>query len=509
MKTPSDNLFQLIHSLDMNEKRYLSMFTGHLHGQSGSKQYMDLIRVLERQEVFDEAQAKKKTGISDAAYFKRLKHYAYEHTLRSLENYHANTTPEALILRKFMQAELLLRKKQFASLRRCIDQAYRLCLEHDKLLFLPACLDWKLRTGLAEPRLKQTGNVAATELRERLEHLSIWLQLRRINVLSWKLITRETAPTKKELVQVRSWIRETLRLIPEGALDFTLAREYGQTLSTCYRLLGEWENSLKYRVMLVRKIESEPHKMKLRCFEYLSAVNNVFIAYKNLGKKGLDKFIDKATAFYSRMPSRLLTLRINDAYVNLINNHVALLLDEKQTDTAYEKARALLKIAEKNAFRFSNNLVPILYSNLSIAALYRGELREARRFHAKLEGSYRHQHAEVMLLGLIIYFEAGDTDLLHYRLRSFNKLLRKSKEAWPLARTIGNALSSYLGEAAGKAQKREAFRQLQDELRQTGMFTNEGADFGSFDYGLWIAAGVNGKSLREEMTDRSDRKRNF
>ncbi|TND07855.1 MAG: hypothetical protein FD123_2845 [Bacteroidetes bacterium] len=506
MKTPSENLFRLVKSFDMNEKRYLTLFAD----QSGAnKHYHELIRQLDRQDVFDERQLQEKLGISDSNYYKRLKHYAYETALRSLENYHANGSPETLILRKFMQAEILLKKKQYASLRRCIDQAYRLCLEHDKLVFLPVCLDWKLRTGLAEPRLKQTGNVSAGELDERLDHLNIWLQLRRINVLSWKLITRETPPSKTEETEVKKWIREAHRLVPEGRLDFTLMREYAQTMSTCYRLLNDWKSSLEYRVMLAEKIESEPKKIFLRSFEYLSTLNNVFIAYKNLGKKGLDKYVDKANRFYQRIPPRLLTARVSDAYINLVNNHIALLLGEKQIDSAYEKSRNLLQVAEKNAYRFSNSLVNILFTNMTQAALYKGEIREALRNHGKLESLYEHVHPEVMLLGLVIYYETGDLDLLHYRIRSLRNHLKKLPDEFAFIGIMATALSTYITQASTRAEKKAAFSKLREQIAAVPDRLKHISNFNGFDYLLWIDAHISQRSMREELEENRDRKRNF
>lgn len=490
MKTPSDLLYRLVRSLDMNEKRYLTLYTGQLQQRRFTKTYQKLLRELEQMPVYDEPHLQQQLRAETPEQFKRMKHYAMEITLRSLENFHASGSPETIILRKFMQAEILLRKKQFAALRRSIEQANRLCIEHDKLLFLPVCLDWQFRIGLLEPKSKKNATVTATEITRTIGQLERWLRIRRFNVSSWKLLNRESLPTAAELRQVRQWITEIKELVNPKTMDFTLMREYCQTLSSCYRLLDDWENSLKYRVLFTEKMEAEPRQLLNRSFEYITALNNIFVACMHLQKSGTEQYISKATRFYSSIPTRKITARINDTYINLQNNHIAWLLKNREGEQAYGQCRDILKTIVRQEFRFSNSIVTIFFTNYTVASIYTGRFREALKHHHTLRAYRKLFDPETELLGLVIFYELAEYDLLLYRVRAFRKQLKKSFPSDSYADAIAAALASPQLHTTSRNDRAEGFRKLQAALTPKAVRAGSSVVKGSFDYDAWIAAHV-------------------
>lgn len=490
MKTPSDQLYRLVKSLDVNEKRYLTIYTNQLQQRRFTKTYRKLLLELEQMEVYDETALQAAVHADSPEQFKRMKHYAFETTLRSLENFHATGTPETIILRKFMQTEILLRKKQFDALRRSVEQAYRLCLEHDKLLFLPVCIDWQLRIGLLEPRSKKNAEVKQNDITKTLGQIEKWMRIRRYNVASWKLLNREGDPTAAELKQVKLWIADIRKTVNETGLEYTLMREYCQTLSSCYRLLDDWKNSLRYRLLIASAMEAEPKQLINRSFEYITVLNNIFVACMNLQQGGTERYIEKATRFYQRIPTRKRTARVNDTYINLLNNQVAYLLKQHAGGQAYTQCQTIQKTIIRQDYRFSNSIVTIFFTNYTVAAMYTGNYREALKHHHTLRSYRTRFDTETELLGLVIYYELGEYDLLLYRARSFRKQLKKNAPADRYADTIAAALTSPLLHTAARSSRAEGFRKLQAALEPPAIRKNTNLLNSTFSFSSWIAAQV-------------------
>ncbi len=499
MKTPSDQLYRLVKSLDVNEKRYLTIYTDQLQQRRFTKTYRKLLRELEQMDVYDEPALQSAVQAASPEQFKRMKHYAFETTLRSLENFHATGTPETIILRKFMQAEILLRKKQFDALRRSVEQAYRLCLEHDKLLFLPVCIDWQLRIGLLEPRSKKNDTVAAAAITSTLQHVEQWLQIRRYNVATWKLLNREKPATAAELNQVRKWIAVIQKTVRGRSMEFTLMREYCQTMSSCYRLLSDWKNSLKYRQLFAEQMEADRRHLLSRSFEYITALNNIFVAGMQLQKSGNEQYIEKATRFYRSIPKRKLTARINDTYVNLLNNQVAFLLKKRHGQQAYEQCRTIQQTIIRQDYRFSNSIVLIFLMNYTVASVYTGKFREALRQHHARRAMLTLFDPETELLGLVIYYELSDYELLLYRIRSLRKQLKKNTPGDVFAEAFATALSSPLLHTTARNSRAAGFHKLQLVLQQQAPLKNNQLRYGYFDFDSWIAAQANGFPLHKSI----------
>lgn len=488
MKTPSDQLYRLVKSLDVNEKRYLTIYTGQLQQRRFTKTYQKLLRELEQMPAYDENALQAAVHADSPEQFKRMKHYAFETTLRSLENFHATGTPETIILRKFMQAEILLRKKQFDALRRSVEQAYRLCLEHDKLLFLPVCLDWEMRIGLLQPRSKKNTDVPAKTIAATLKYLEKWLQIRRYNVASWKLLNREKAPTPAELKAVKQWIAVIRKTVEGTTPDFTLMREYCQTMSSCYRLLNDWKNSLKFRKLFAAKMEADRKHLPGRSFEYITALNNIFVAAMQLEQQDTEVYIEKAKRFYSSIPKRKLTARINDTYVNLLNNHVAFLLKKRQGREAYEQCRSVQQTVAVQDYRFSNSIVTIFLTNFTVAAVYTGRYREALRHHNALRAFRTLFDTETELLGLVVYYELSDYELLLYRIRSFRKQLKKNAPGDVFAALFAAALASPQLHTTSRNSRTGGFRKLLEEIQQQAPNLKKRLRYSTFDFDAWIDA---------------------
>ena len=124
---PEKDLFNVVKSLDSNEKRYFKLL---LSLQSGGKNYGDLFNAIAVQKEYDEHALIKqfKKQIKDFASTKRN---LYLLVLRSLRLYHARSSPEIRLYEMMQNIEVLFRKGLFHECSRLIKKAKREALLHN------------------------------------------------------------------------------------------------------------------------------------------------------------------------------------------------------------------------------------------------------------------------------------------------------------------------------------------------------------------------------------------
>jgi len=109
------DLFQLIKSLDRNEKGYFKKYTQlHSSNQKNSNGYIRLFDAIDAMDEYDETILKKK--FANEKFIRQLfvmKNYLYNSILKSLRNYSSESTDNLKILTNIKNTEILIRKGQY------------------------------------------------------------------------------------------------------------------------------------------------------------------------------------------------------------------------------------------------------------------------------------------------------------------------------------------------------------------------------------------------------------
>ena len=136
----SNALFQLIKSLDPNEKRHFKL-GGTADGTKGQKNYQELFEVLSRMEQYDEEVVVRQ--LSNPTFAKNLsagKNYLYGLILKSLRGYHSGSRHKSAqieLAESWIDIHLLLDKGLFSQGLKLIARARKLCkryhFNHDLL----------------------------------------------------------------------------------------------------------------------------------------------------------------------------------------------------------------------------------------------------------------------------------------------------------------------------------------------------------------------------------------
>ncbi len=176
----SDDLFQLIKSLDKNERRYFRLFASL---QTGSKQYMKLFEAIDAQRSYSEEEIRQR--FADEQFVRQLavaKNYLYNLILKCLGLYHSGNG-QALD-RMLQHADLLRRRALYRQALKIVTRGEQLAEESGELERLLIFLD--VKRGL------QLRMMPTVWRRSRPEHEA--RARRTIALLERRMLTEDPSP---------------------------------------------------------------------------------------------------------------------------------------------------------------------------------------------------------------------------------------------------------------------------------------------------------------------------
>ncbi len=483
MKTPSESLYHLIHSLGQNEKRYFI-----LQSAKDNNSYLDLFRVINSQNTYNEALVRNKLNSNEPGKFKKLKNYAFNSILKSLESYYSNNSDEILVLRKFIQAEILLDKKLFADSRKIIKSALKLSIDKDLLFFIPPCYERLYKIGVAAGNPQQSIlEINPVLVSKSVRDCGRWLEIKHLNTLFWNYIhtSTETA-TKEEKKLLETIIKQAGGILKREPAGFTIKRESYLLLGLASRFSGKGELSYRYRKLLVELIESEPKYLYDRKHDYMVALGNLMNMCRDLGKtEETIRAYEKASRFIGEIPKRLVDFRLDEIFCNVMNSYVTFLFAQKKYAEVIRNGEALLKRIKAHKDKFENSLLSILYQNLMYSFFFCNDFKSSMRYHHLQMKRHSKNDVSRLLFGLVILFESGDLDALHYKCRSVQYYIQKSK-AYPAESLLVKAFSGELQKQHRKEEMKILFKKLLSEMQSCKREFDSLYKEYKFDYMDWV-----------------------
>jgi len=189
LKTASSDLYDLIHSLSKSEKRYIQ-----LHSAAETLDYMELWKILLKEEKYDEA--KLKIEYTDANFMKNFamsKQYLFERILLLLDRFRKKTDADALTEKGRLIK--ILRKKGFKKkAQKRLNKALKKAEESE--LFEVQLSLLEIKKTFPETNYKET----AEEIKSCLRKLQ--------NINEYWEISRAIYEKQQELRKQRNYIKE-------------------------------------------------------------------------------------------------------------------------------------------------------------------------------------------------------------------------------------------------------------------------------------------------------------
>jgi len=174
----SDELHQLIKSMNMSEKRHFKIHSSrHVIGEKNN--YLHLFDAIAAQQVYEEAEIKKQ--FSDSTFIKHLpseKHYLYNHVLESLNSFNKEKTFLSRHANILISIEILYNRGLFAQAKKIIRKAKAEAYSLEKFSVLLLLVRWETIIFIKDEDEKNLDENISEELRI-LEVMRIQYQLMR------------------------------------------------------------------------------------------------------------------------------------------------------------------------------------------------------------------------------------------------------------------------------------------------------------------------------------------
>jgi hypothetical protein len=501
----SDDLFQLVKSLSKSEKGYFKKFV-KLHSGSGETNYLKLFESIDKQSTYDEK--KIIAANSGELWVKQLtvtKNYLYNLILRCLELYEADGPVNTRLQKIFSQLEILFRKGLFQQCYKLLRKAEEIAVQHERFAFLLHIYEWKGRLRSA------TGNIEEFEKhlesgqfrqKEIIGKLSVLLEYRTLS--DRMFLTRRNAGEPRQDLQTERY-REIMNhplLRNEHSASSFLSKLIFFNLNSLYRkIMREDEKCYEYRKKGFDLVDSNPGIVSAR--DYIASLSNLLIILNRLGRhEEFDLYFKKLKNY--RPGNRAMEyLLFESRYSVELNN----LFRKGEFYQALDNLPAIEEGLLKYGENLNREIRCILHYQVFYTYFANGDLSNALKWNNELlqnpdfAGLREDIRCMARITNLIIHYELGNLELLHYLLISAYRYLYHKKRLFRLESILLGFLRKLTNVKAG-CDLLPLFEETGKQLEALYTDPQEKDMLQEFDFISWIRSRTQNRPFAETVRER-------
>ncbi len=504
MKTPSQDLFRLIHSMSKTEKRYFKKFS-ELHGKEDNK-YLLLFDAIARQKEFDEEFIKREfRGEAFLKQFPVAKNYLYSRILDSLEFYHRESSIHSSVRRNIYRAELLQKKglydQSMKTLRKARKDAEEMDLFH---ALLEIQTQWEFNAHLEkydlpnlEKLIEETSKTSLL-LSDTLICRSLSLQM--VNLYNHYYRTRD----KKVLEQAEVLMKSPYFKKAEEIKTFSGKLRIYEAKFFFWYAKGNLESACTEGEKAIRLCLDSPFQMKNNIKLYMVLLSNLFYVRTEQKKyKEAQQCLQKL----SETAGNARTYSLLGKYFYLYNNASLHYLYQSCKLKELDKKLAFVVSGLRTHDNELSDYEKIaLLTNISISFFYLGNLKQCIHFMNKLRNEYDlsvNPEAQYFLsiFYLIAHYDSGHHEILPYLVQSFHRFLRKKSHISKVETVMVDLLKKMPDKKQHKNLK-ESFALMKKEIEGIPKDKTHYYIFKYFDIVSWLESKIRNKPFQEVIREK-------
>ncbi|MBI2269475.1 MAG: hypothetical protein HYU69_03860 [Bacteroidetes bacterium] len=269
----SNHLFELINSLDKQEKRYFQLFAGK-NSTGGRDNYIKLFNAIRKQKAYNEDKLKqqfKNTPLYSG--FAVTKHNLYELILKALDIYHAEGSTENIINRKIHQIGILFDKKLYNQGLRLTRKTAIIAQAHHRQKQLMELIDWEMKILHAQTEIKLLNEKIIVSHKQKLRLLKEEEQLHLLT--KWNYENFVTLKTKWVQTKNKRISSGLLHLHERELLSLPARISYYNTLSGYLFSINDTKGAYNALAKFSALIEENPSIKNDYLAQYVAALNNM------------------------------------------------------------------------------------------------------------------------------------------------------------------------------------------------------------------------------------------
>jgi len=516
MKTPYNDLLDLISSLTKNEKIYFKKFAG-TSGSNENKIYLKLFDEIESQTThgsYDERKIKDK--FKNENFIKQLhvaKIYLYNLILKSLYLQNTNYNELSKLREMINRMEVLNRKGLYLQCGKIISKAKKIAQKEDYLIEL-------LRINYFEIKVqrelfhsmhgKKTENNLPDLHSEKLEIVKLIdnesIYEKYENEI-YNMLFKGKLPGKKENQLLRKFLNSKHLANVSKALTYNSKSSYYFAKANLYNLLGKKEKDHECQKQHIEYLEGNFKSSGI--FRYVKLINNYVISSLNNNKfDDYDKYLEKLQKIpVGKINNKQLREKMEALIFRIYYSHkVNFSLLSGEYEDSYNKLSETLEGLNKYKKYIQNSYQLALYLSISIINFYAGNFNEALKWinHVINEKDYESKedfYCFALMFSNVIHFELKNFELLEYNTKSTLNYLIKKNRVFLFEKKLLEFLRKYsIGN--DKNERKLYLETIRRDIKSIMKEREEKIFVEYFDYLSWIESKIKGVQIRDIVVEK-------
>lgn len=507
MKT-SEQLFELIKSLNKSEKGYFKKFSS-MHTMGEKNNYVRLFDAIEKQKSYDEQKLlqlfNEESFVNN---FSVAKAYLYNIILQSLESYHHSINSQ--IQSYLHRIEILFEKGLYEHGRKILLKAKELANQYEKHTSFIELLNFEkklMRVYSYHGKTEEDHEKLFQQMADKINACKI---INEYDLLSSRLIMKlKKEGDARDVVNLKKYQSVTNhRLLNKKDTDLPYhARLHLYTYHTAYfnKAEGNLLTAYHYAQKQVNLMESNPHLMMEDMQFYSSLAYNLLLYQLRLKK------YDEMQLSIQKLKSLQTNSKILDNNLFYITHvmELTLYIDTGRFNEGVQLAYKIENVLSNNpSMVLSKEKEMILYYEFFNTYFGAERFRKANYYLNKILNEPVDIRNDIQdfarILSLIVHFELGNMDLLEYTVKSTYRFLYKRNRLYQfetiLLRFIRKVLPKIHPETSGLLL---AFKKLKIELEKVvkDPFERKALDY--FDFISWLESKIEKRAFAEVVREKT------
>jgi hypothetical protein len=490
-------LFDLIHSLTMSEKRYFKIYSSkHIIGSSND--YVSLFDAIDKQKIYDEDKLKTKSFVKNLS---AEKNYLYRLVLKALNSYHIELNSKTKIYSNLHTIEILFHKGLYSQARKLVKKTMKIATDGE--LFTQELSLNEIYIELVTKEFKYEEALGkledATRTIEKLTNLQrLKYSATEVYKAQWEL---GSSRSDQDRILINQHIDESIESkefsLSERAEKYRLSLKLQEAF-----FFNDLDQMTSNSLKLVKQYEEHQHLIEFSHIGYVDALYSAASAF--LKKRDFDRsleYLDKLESIKNEfgIASSIKSSARIFFYVTNSKLDILLKLDH------YEGAKELVEDSISDFDRYCEYIDEAhLFEHYFLLSKYyfiQEEFRKALRYSNLILNATQYKHRKdlisvVRLLNLLIHFELKNTFSLEYLTKNTYNYFKSKKRLFKVEKEMIMFITGRNKDSDNQVLVDDLV-QLREAMKKHKQDLHERIPFSYFDFQYWAEAKLSNKRILE------------
>jgi len=502
----SDDLFQLISSLNQSEKRYIKL-VAKAFTSKGTDNQLALFDAFDRQQQYDEDKIRKQfENKIPAKNFHVAKNRLYNLILKALHLYHLKNSDHEKINQLLFQSQILQKKGLYKQADALNEKAMQMALKMGKFPLALIAHTRQANSCMDQRNLSKIKTYLDRNLEKELELLELYktdityqyLQLKTLFITHKQQAVR----SEIEMAQIQELKEHPLLKDPSKAKSKSALDMYWFLNGFIHRYEGNFEKAAEYWQEFVTEIEDLKTIPKNRIEEYISNLNNLM--FLQLEALLFDRAWDNCQKMLALLEHEhvknnpYIIVKVKERIIEFKLEYYLLSYQYKEALDYQTVNRAEIDGIYDLVGDFRRLVIDYVQTSIFLCNQRAQEASSTieKVFSNKVVKQHQYIYSGAMIINMLIHFELGNYQLLESLLLNTYRMMYKRKLLYKSEKIVFKYLKKYL-RISSNQEIMDSFKLLKQELQEVRTDKFERNFLPNFDLVVWIESKIQEKSMSE------------